>query len=247
MTNIFTGIPVVGLDASGNPLMVITNTDGNSVATANANAVGLGSPAPVTPALPGESPTPSASWGKVEITSLFANSSGDIIGLGLGSDQSGTTNNLVWTRTSDGWKIGLSGLTSQVRPTGLEYNSSWLVADGTKIISSNFAMATATPAGGFAASLPTVSNVAVIPVDSLNNNGSTIVATSINTVGSWTSGNAWAHSPGPVTQIPTGHLQTTYTFPGYSGANAQVQYATAGNIDSYGLMGSPQISVTWPA
>ena len=78
--------------------------------------------------------------------------------------------------------------------------------------------------------------------------GSLTVSSSLTTVGSWLSSTGWIHSPGPVTYLPTGHLETTYTFPGYSGLNAQVQYATTvSSGDSYGLMGSPQISVTWPA
>ena len=171
MSASYTGIPIIGQDSAGNNIMVVTNSDGNSVATSNTNAIAVSNNNPVTPPAPGVAPSASSSWSNVEITSLFKNAAGNIIGLGIGVDQSGATNNLVWIRTSDGWKVGISGLQNQVRPMGLEYTSTWLIADGSKVYSSDFNLTTATPAGGFSTSTPSITTIAEIPVDSLNNSG----------------------------------------------------------------------------
>jgi hypothetical protein len=229
----YVGVPVTGVDANGNPIMLMTDNNGSTSAIANTSA------------------TNQIGWDMLEISTLVKTNDGKIVGLGIGSNATTPSIKLVWVKDSSGWNIAPSNLsTADIRPYSVEHDSTYYIAVRNQLVSTDLSLSV--PAGGGLAvnnSVPV--QVSAAAIDGVNSNGTTIVATSLGTIGTWTSGNAWVHSVGPVTYIPTGHLETTYTFPGYTGANAQVQYAntvvSSANVASYGLMGSPQISVTWPA
>ena len=225
----FTGIPIVGQDGSGNNIMLAITSDGKTQSTNNSTSANS-----------------NKFWGNTSISALFKSTSNEVVALGTGIDPSGNSVPLIWKRDADGWTNGRFNPGS-IRPVGVTKNSTWFFAQGTYIINSSLDNPAPAPAGGL--SDTTISSTVVGGYgDGLDTMGSLTVSSSLTTVGSWLSSTGWIHSPGPVTYLPTGHLETTYTFPGYSGLNAQVQYATTvSSGDSYGLMGSPQISVTWPA
>ena len=245
----FTSIPTLGLDPLGNPTNLITNSSGQALVCTNANTMTL----------------PDQAWQQTEVTVLFKSSAG-IAGLGTGTDSTGKTQNLLWENQGSGWVIGPSAL-SQIRPYGLEYESGdWLIATGQNVLASDFMLHSPAPAGGLASSPPTYETLSSssIPTDALNQNGSLVVATSMSSIGSWTESDTpgtWDHNVGQSTPLATGHKKTTYTFPGYSGGNAQVQYGNAvPNSDHppvewnvangleegyFGLIGDPIYTVNW--
>jgi hypothetical protein len=98
------------------------------------------------------------------------------------------------------------------------------------------------PAGGFSSTKvefkngyaqKSVTPGAPVNVDSLSYTNSVLVLTSRAQIGTWqpngsvTENGKWDYFVGNACQVPTQHHSTSYTFPGYSGANAQVQFANA--------------------
>jgi hypothetical protein len=235
----FIGLPVVGIDSSGNQINLLTKSDGTTLATTNHCAANFKSDI----------------WESTQINVLAKDDSGTILGIGSGVNN-GQTVSLFWMYSGGKWKIGKNGFTGDTRPYGVEGASSWYVSDRKSVINSDMKVKSPMPAGGLSPLSPTFTTASTDAIDSLNRNGSTIIGSSYDTIGTWLSSNSWIHSPGPATKLATGRFETTYTFPGYTGANAQVQYAntvvSSANVASYGLMGptvssGPQISVTWPA
>jgi hypothetical protein len=225
----YTGLPIVGLDAAGNNVMMVTNSSGSTFMAAGSATTNF-----------------SINWSNTSVHTLYKNASGEILALGTGVSPSGVTTPLAWKYSNSQWTVCKTSL-HNTNPDAINFESIWLVADGTGVMSSDFNVPAPGPAGGLSDSLAILTVLASGGMDNLNK-GSTVVASSRSTIGTWTKSNGWTHNVGPVSYVPTGHLKTTYTFPGYAGANAQVQYA-ANTRDGYshGLVGSPQISVTWSA
>lgn len=252
----FTSIPTVGKDANGTPVNLITNSSGQALVAANPSTIG----------------TPSTAWQKTEVDTLVHTSAGTI-GIGYGIDPNGLNQSLLWANTGGVWKIGPATL-SHIRPNGITNNgSTWLIADGTNIYSTDFNLKASGPASQLAALAPIYtpqSNVA-IPVDGLSTMSTITIGTSLNTVGSWTPNvsipNFYDHNVGESVPVATGHKKTSYTFPGYSASNPQIQFAnavplidptsgqelpptawntTTGNeVGYFGVTGSPTITVSW--
>lgn len=224
------GAPVVGLDGSGNSIMLLLDPDNNIVASGNTSSFNQ-----------------PADWQSLEVNALFSSSLG-VIGFGNGVTAAGTTTPLIWSFINGAWVIGSATNLSNIRNVGaVDFNGAWYVANGGSVQSTDAVLTASAPAGGLASN-PTTTNVKTANIDQLSKTSSTVVGASQAYIGTWTSSDGWAaQHVGPATLVPTGHLDTTYTFPGYSGGNAQVQYANrvAGD-EAFGLLGNPQLSVTRP-
>lgn len=258
-------IPVVGEDENGVALNTIIN--GNGVHTTSDPRIVDG---------------PSAStiyptFTLTEITALFKSADGTFA-TGYGLVNNSTSTELVWKKDGLTWspyKITKGAL----RSIGLGINAGkYLVSYGTGL-----GYTTLTPTG---ASWP-ATTFNENPVDfrytgpnSIDNlvSGTFVVGGSLSTIGSFTpnttisAGSVWDVNAGEARKKKTGHLSTSYTFPGYSGSNSQVQRQdahtnstptnfplptdwnthatpiegeTSGNQGYYGVNGA-SLKVTWP-
>lgn len=223
------GAPVMGLDGSGNDIMILLGPD--NLIEASGNSSSFNQP---------------ADWQSVSVDALFTSALGTI-GFGSGVTATGTTTPLMWSLKSGSWTIGSATNLANIRNVGaVDFNSAWYVTNGTSVQTTDAVFATS-PAGGLASD-PATSVVKSANIDQLSKNSATVVGASQSYIGTWTSSDSWAtQHVGPATLVPTGHLDTTYTFPGYSGSNAQVQYANVdAETEGFGLLGGPQLSVTRP-
>ena len=227
------GAPIMGSDELGNPIMMTINESGETTATSNTVAQNA-----------------SSEWQSVEIKQLFKTSAG-VLGFGTGVDAGGSTVNLAWNNPTGTCTIGAAASMPTNVLSGEYYNSDWIIATGSAIVASDYNFNSSSPAGGYDTTPADSTVLASVPVNSLTVKGSVAVGVSSNTIGSWPSSASWTHQYGTGVNSPTGVLKTLYTFPGYTGANAQVQYANtivSGNSTaSYGLMGNPQMTVSWAA
>ncbi len=243
----FGGIPVLGLDTSGNPLNLIPTKSGTTLTGGHVNNLGTGMYA----------------WSLTQVTSIARNPAGDLVCLGYGSTKDGTTENLTWVRKSNNWMIGPSGIDS-VGSLSIAYDGSKYVAAVSNIKTSSFALVNSSPASGFAGGPPVYDTTIAASANSVTSNGSKAIAYAIGTVGTWI-GPTFTHVLGIPVEVVTGHYATTYTFPGASGSNLQVQSlglsaippadtvpSDWGNTSEtaegyYGLINNPHFTISWPA
>lgn len=252
---IFQGIPVLGQDASGQPLNMVMDSTGKSNTAGFVETVGG-----TSPSAPSTTPQPSTSnaWHLTQVTSISKSSSG-LVAIGYGADNTGSTSNIAWIYNESSWKVGPSG-TNSVRSIGIAHDgTNYVVADGSSIKVSNFVLGNLSPAGGYASAPPTYVSVSS-SADAVVK-GSVVIGSSLSANGVWV-GPSWSHEAGLPVLVPTGHYSTTYTFPGASGSNLQIQIVKAipngdnlpttwgdDSINSkgyYGLINSPSVKVEWP-
>jgi hypothetical protein len=238
----FTTLPLVGQDASGNNVMLLTKENNTSILSANSEAIG----------------TQQSNWPTTQVAALYQSGS-DLLGVGYGIDARGGNQDLAWKYSGGNWTITPAGSLPPIRNEGVAYDGGkWIIATGQGVIASDFNYASPTATGGLSSTSATYTTLTKAPADSLNK-GPVLVAASIGTTGTWTSDDWTKHNVGQATQLATGHMITTYTFPGASGS--QVQYANAvpngdtvpsswhtvdaGEEGYYGLTGCPEYTITW--
>lgn len=208
-------LPTYGLDANGDPMTLYVDENQQTIASNNSQSMG----------------TRNTAWQITQVQSIKKATNNDIVGIGYGVNQSGTSINLVWKFTNGQWIIGDAQFVGNwaVRESGLTHNGTkYALATGEGIFTSNFNYTAPSPSGGLSTTPQNYGQI-IYPVDSLDSNGSTIVGTSMSVTGTWTGNNVsgsdgWTHNVGEVVPLKTGHLKTSYTFPGYAGSNAQTQH-----------------------
>lgn len=172
-------------------------------------------------------------WTETEITQVYG-IDGVIYATGSGKRSETGTKTLQWTYTGT-----LSPYQRTNTPSSTEslnyFNSKYLMATGSNIVNLDPSSITKVgPVTGLSAQTPTEHNTSnsSVSTTSLNANSSIIVGASTTYNGVWVTSNittngTWPHYVGEVVKVPSGHHSTSYTFPGYSGANPQIQIAIA--------------------
>lgn len=222
----YSGSPVVGQDANGNTVMLLTMPTGEVSVTGNTNTYNQNN-----------------DWQYVSVNQL-AKSSAGVIAFGSGVDANGTTVPLTWAQDGAGWKISKVDYAPN-QTGGIEYyNSQWVVATGAQVVASNYQFTA--PVSGYSATAPAASILATINANLLSKDSADLIAASTTNIGTWRAADDWSYNTGPATQVATGHIATTYTFPGFAAADPQVQYANlTDGAEGFGLMGDPQMTVSW--
>jgi hypothetical protein len=214
-----TSIPVTGTDENGAPINLVA-TDAGTVANQNISAQ--------------RAPTP-LSWALTEIKSLYKSGT-NMLGLGYGIDSTNTKHNLIWINRNGSWFVGKLGDASAIRPDAIGYFSNqWLMSYGGQTYVANVdSIVSSTPAGSMSET-PVDFRVATqspMAVSAFTIGGGNLVAIgSFNGVnvpsGAVTEKGKWINHFTDSVFIETCAQDTSYTFPGYAGANPQIHFANA--------------------
>lgn len=245
-------LPLVGLDGNGNTVNMLMSADGTP------NTAGY---------VDSYDSSTFSEYVSVTIKTLFKSSIGTVA-IGEGSLTRGSLVRLAWNNVG-GWKVGTSPVSGPIKFNGVTYkDGGYLIANGTSIYKTDMVFGTGNPLDGYSPTVPSVINTAIwAPADNLTSNSTLVVGASTASTGTWSpvgaivANGVWDHNVGEAVNLKTGHLKTTYTFPGYGGANPQTQTITAiPNGDApptdwdlttqtaqgyFGLGGCPTATVTW--
>lgn len=172
-------------------------------------------------------------WKFTEVCALYQSDDG-IVGVGYGVDKLGKTQNLIWKFKNNKWLIGSIADLKGIKPAGVNFHDgSWLFAKGTDLLVSKVALRPSAPAGDMPTMRPAMERAgkSAIKSDSITSSASTVISTSASVTGTDIPAGAvapagsWPHYS--IVQNETCHYDTWYSFPGYSGANPQFQFANA--------------------
>ena len=253
--NLLNVIPTVGANASGLPTMLVMDST-KAVTSSSVEVLNSGGSGDV--------------WINSTIESMQQTPNG-LLATGYSTTKSGARVNAAW-KYSSSWTSGLVSFSGVRDDSGISYaGSNFLVAADSNVKFSPFNFTSGSPVGNVSSTITATPNSSAsnFAVDNISSNGSIQVATSMSSTGvrkpngSIVENGTWDFYAGEPIPVDTGHILTTYTFPGYSGGNAQIQRTMAvhngdtpptqwdtvnnNNEGYYGLSNCPSFTFEWVA
>lgn len=202
----FNSNPIVGKNANGESLLLMVTNDNQAVTSRYVDSM-------------------NKSTGVSSTVDAIAASPDGLLALGTMTKKDGVTHKIAWLYKNSNWQIGsVASLTTPGRVDGVGYTSNHsYVISGATIAESQFNIKQSLACNGVSLEPEITQNAVAISTNHISSGSSVTVAASDSSTGTLTSDFWNTHHIGELVQVPSGHHSTSYTFPGYSGANAQIQ------------------------